>query len=79
MRAQVVKWFCVGAPMNSTGVVQTQPQRVRPGFREGHEVVLVNGACRDTFGIFPHMREDVKWADLAGRDGGIRSHHVAWN
>jgi hypothetical protein len=28
--------------------------------------------------VFLHLRSDVKWADIAQRDGSIRSHPVAW-
>jgi len=51
---------------------------IPPGFREGDEVVLAEGTYQGTLGVFLHLRDDVKWADIAERNGGIRSHPVAW-
>lgn len=54
---------------------------VRPvsyAFREGDEVRLAEGTYQGTSGVFLRLREDVNWADVAERDGSIRSHPVAW-
>ena len=64
--------------MTGTTDTQTRPELVHPEFREGDEVVLANGTYQRTPGVFLHLREDVKWADVAERDGSIRSHPVAW-
>jgi hypothetical protein len=47
-------------------------------FREGDEVVLVGGGYTGTPGVFLHLREDPKWADVRERDGSIRRHPVEW-
>ncbi len=47
-------------------------------FREGDEVHLAEGTYQGTPGVFLRLREDVNWADIAERDGSIRSHPVAW-
>ena len=50
-----------------------------PGFREGDEVVLAEGAYKGTLGTFIRLREDANWADVAEHnDGRIHSHPVAW-
>jgi len=51
---------------------------VGPAFREGDEVVLAEGTYQGTPGVFLRLNQDVKWADIAERDGSIRSHPVAW-
>ena len=50
---------------------------VHPEFHEGDEVVLAEGTYQGTLGVFLHLREDVKWADIVERNGTIRSHPVA--
>ncbi len=47
-------------------------------FHEGDEVVLATGTYQGTPGVFLHLRQDAKWADIAERGGGIRSHPVEW-
>ncbi len=47
-------------------------------FREGDEVRLAEGTYQGTPGVFLRLREDANWADIAERDGSIRSHPVAW-
>ena len=47
-------------------------------FREGDDVVLAEGTYQGTPGVFLHLKPDVKWADIAERNGMIRSHPVAW-
>ena len=47
-------------------------------FREGDEVVLTDGTYQGTLGIFLRLKEDVKWADITERNGGVRSHPVVW-
>jgi hypothetical protein len=64
--------------MVSIRFVQSRWRLARPEFREGDEVVLAQGTYQGTVGVFLHVREDVKWADVAERDGSIRSHPVAW-
>jgi len=54
----------------------TQP--AHPQFHEGDEVVLSAGTYQGTSGTFLHLRPDVNWADIAERNGSIRSHPVAW-
>ena len=49
-----------------------------PAFREGDEVVLATGTYQGTQGVFLRLREDAAWADIAERNGSIRSHPVAW-
>jgi hypothetical protein len=48
------------------------------GFREGEEVVLGRGTYQGTLGVFIRLKSDVNWADIAERNGDIRSHPVAW-
>jgi hypothetical protein len=47
-------------------------------FREGEEVELVAGSYQGTLGVFVRLRPDVKWADIAERDGSVRSHPIEW-
>lgn len=47
-------------------------------FREGDQVVLAAGTYQGTFGVFVRFRTDANWADIAERNGEIRSHPVAW-
>jgi hypothetical protein len=49
-----------------------------PAFREGDEVVLADGTYQGTLGVFLRLREDANWADIAERNGSIRSHPVIW-
>jgi hypothetical protein len=49
-----------------------------PVFREGDEIVLAAGSHQGTPGIFLRLRADVNWADIAERNGTIRSHPVVW-
>ena len=51
---------------------------VGPAFREGDEVVLAEGTYEGTPGVFVRLRKDVAWADIAERNGSIRSHPVEW-
>jgi hypothetical protein len=51
---------------------------VGSAFREGDAVVLAEGTYQGTLGVFVRFRNDVHWADIAERDGTIRSHPVAW-
>jgi len=64
--------------MTSIRFVQSQLEPTHPAFREGDEVVLAEGTYQGTIGIFLHVREDVNWADIAERNGSVRSHPVAW-
>ena len=57
-------------------MLSTRP--VGPAFREGDEVVLAEGTYQGTPGVFLRLKEDINWADITERDGGIRSHPVAW-
>ena len=56
----------------------TSNRPVGTGFREGDEVVLAEGTYQGTLGVFIQYRKDVNWADIAERNGSIRSHPVAW-
>ena len=47
-------------------------------FREGDEVVLTDGTYQGTLGVFLRLRKDVNWADIAERNGSVRSHPVVW-
>ena len=47
-------------------------------FHEGDEVVLAEGTYQGSRGVFLRLREDAKWADIAERNGAIRSHPVEW-
>jgi hypothetical protein len=47
-------------------------------FREGDEVVLAKGTYQGTPGVFVRLRKDANWADIAERNGSVRSHPVAW-
>jgi hypothetical protein len=47
-------------------------------FREGDEVVLAEGTYQGALGVFVRFRKDANWADIRERNGGIRSHPVAW-
>jgi hypothetical protein len=40
--------------------------------------VLAEGTYQGTPGFFLRLKEDIDWADITGRNGGIRSHPVAW-
>jgi len=57
-------------------MAHTEP--VTPTFHEGDEVVLVEGTYQGTLGIFVRLRNDAAWADIAERNGAVRSHPVAW-
>jgi len=57
--------------MNQTKVVVSE-------FRKGDEVELVAGSYQGTLGVFVGLREDVKWADIAERNGDVRRHPVEW-
>ena len=56
----------------------TTNRRIDTGFHEGDEIVLAEGTYQGTPGVFLRLRADVHWADIAERDGRIRSHPVAW-
>jgi hypothetical protein len=56
-------------------MINTKPG---PAFRQGDEVVLAYGTYQGTLGVFLHLREDVKWADITERNGSIRSHPIVW-
>ena len=47
-------------------------------FCEGDEVVLAAGSYTGTPGVFLHLREDPRWADIKERNGSIRRHPVEW-
>lgn len=64
--------------MTSIRFLQSQLEPAHPEFREGDEVVLAEGTYEGTVGIFLHLREDVKWADIAEPNGNIRRHPVVW-
>ena len=49
-----------------------------PSFRQGDEVVLVEGEYRGTHGVFLRLKEDPKWADITESNGSVRSHPVEW-
>jgi hypothetical protein len=47
-------------------------------FDEGDQVVVAAGTYQGTRGVFLRLKQDVHWADIAERNGGIRSHPVEW-
>lgn len=47
-------------------------------FREGDEVILVQGTYPGTPGRFLAYRDDRNWADIRERNGRVRSHPVEW-
>ena len=47
-------------------------------FCEGDQVVLAEGTYQGTLGVFVRRRKDINWADIAERNGNVRSHPVAW-
>ncbi len=49
-----------------------------PEFREGDQIVLARGSYQGSLGVFLRLREDARWADIAERNGSIRSHPVEW-
>jgi hypothetical protein len=51
---------------------------VTVALREGDEVELLAGSYQGTLGVFLGLREDVKWADIAERNGSVRMHPVEW-
>jgi hypothetical protein len=53
-------------------------QRITPVFHAGDEVVLAEGAYQGSSGVFLRLTSDVKWAEIAQRDGSIRNHPVEW-
>ena len=53
-------------------------ETVTPMFHEGDEVILLEGTYQGTLGVFVRLRDDVHWADIAERNGAVRSHPVAW-
>ena len=57
--------------MNTTRLVGLE-------FRKGDDVLLAEGTYQGTRGVFLGLRKDVNWADINERNGGIRSHPVAW-
>jgi len=62
-----------------TKMTHTEP--LHSGFREGDEVVLVEGTYQGTLGVFVRLKNDVGWADITERNGEVRSHPVpvAWS
>jgi hypothetical protein len=53
-------------------------QPVGTPFREGDEVVLAEGADQGTLGVFLRLSKNGNWADIAERNGTVRSHPVIW-
>ena len=47
-------------------------------FRQGDEVELTAGSYQGTLGVFVRLRSDVRWADIAERNGNVRSHPIEW-
>jgi hypothetical protein len=56
----------------------TSTRNDNPTFNEGDEIVLAEGTYQGTLGVFLRLREDVNWADIKERNGGIRNHPVVW-
>jgi hypothetical protein len=50
---------------------------LRSEFREGDEVLPEEHPCQSTLGAFRHLGEEIKLADMTGRNGSTRS-PVAW-
>lgn len=47
-------------------------------FHDGDEIMLAKGTYEGTLGVFRHLKDDPKWADIMESDGSIRSHPVEW-
>jgi hypothetical protein len=47
-------------------------------FHKGDEIVLAQGTYPGTLGVFLRLKPDVNWADIAERNGNVRSHPVIW-
>ena len=47
-------------------------------FKEGEDVILVEGTYPGTRGTFLNVRHDPNWADIRELNGLVRSHPVAW-
>ncbi len=47
-------------------------------FKEGDQVVLVEGTYPGTRGVFLNLRTDPNWADIQEQSGRIRSHPLVW-
>lgn len=60
--------------MTSSG----KPRPAEAVFCEGDEIVLAKGTYTGTPGVFLQYRADTKWADVAERNGTVRSHPVEW-
>ena len=49
-----------------------------PTFKEGDEVVLIEGTYQGTPGTFLRLTKDLGWADINERNGRIRAHPIVW-
>jgi hypothetical protein len=58
--------------------IHSQVIAAHPAFHKGEQVVLAAGTYQGTRGVFQHLREDMKWAEIAERNGSVRSYPVAW-
>ncbi len=47
-------------------------------YRKGDDVILAEGTYQGDTGVFLRLKDDVNWADITERNGGVRSHPVAW-
>ena len=65
-------------PTQKIAKAMTNTYSAVPTFRAGDEVRLAEGTYQGARGIFLHLKADVNWADIAERNGSIRSHPVAW-
>ena len=55
-----------------------KPVPMDVSFSEGDEIVLAKGPYTGTPGVFLRSRADIKWAEIAERNGTIRSHPLEW-
>ena len=47
-------------------------------FHQGDEVKLMQGTYQGTSGVFLHVNQDPRWAEIREWDCQVRSHPVAW-
>jgi len=47
-------------------------------FQAGDKVFLGEGPNQGMSGVFLKLVEDVNWADITERNGGVRRHLVSW-
>lgn len=56
----------------------TTSKPVPPVFHQGDQVIIAKGNNEGAIGVFLRLRPDTNWAEIADRNGNMRSHPVAW-